>query len=142
MIVKKDKKASVSLAKNQIHITTTKSVNESDNNKRLLERWYEERTKIILAEQLKKVFKNFDYKQMPDLIIRKMEKRWGSYLKNGKIILNPELIKASKDCIDYVIIHELCHVKYKKHDKHFFKMMDSKIPNWGKIKEKLELRFI
>ncbi|HAT74923.1 MAG TPA: metal-dependent hydrolase, partial [Candidatus Moranbacteria bacterium] len=50
------------------------------------------------------------------------------------------LIHASKDCIDYVITHELCHVKYKNHDKRFYKLMNFKYPKWEKIKEKLEMR--
>jgi hypothetical protein len=79
---------------------------------------------------------------MPKLAIRKMPKRWGSYLSNKKIILNPLLIKASKDCIDYVIVHELCHIKYRKHNKYFFKLQESIIPDWKKTKEKLELRFL
>ncbi|PIZ74797.1 hypothetical protein COY07_00140 [Candidatus Peregrinibacteria bacterium CG_4_10_14_0_2_um_filter_43_11] len=142
IIIKKTEKNSVTLAKNQIHIFTTKAVNNSQKNKRLLEKWYEERTSLIFKKQLKETIKKFNYDFLPKLIIRKMNKRWGSYLQNKKIILNPELIKASKDCIDYVITHELCHISHKKHDQNFFKMMDSKIPNWERVKEKLELRFI
>jgi len=142
LVVKKAKKNSISLAKNQIHIFTIKPINNKQNNKRLLEKWYEERTSYIFKNQLKETAKKFHYDFIPNLIIRKMNKRWGSYLQSKKIILNPELIKASKDCIDYVITHELCHMTYKKHDKKFFKLMDSKIPHWEKLKEKLELRFI
>jgi len=39
-----------------------------------------------------------------------MEKGWGGCTKEGKVYLNPELIAAPKPCIDYVIIHELCHL--------------------------------
>ncbi|MBU1626620.1 M48 family metallopeptidase [bacterium] len=142
LIVAKAKEASVSLTKGQIHIFTPKPVNDGRFNKKLLEKWYEERTLSIFKKQLKETAKRFNYDCTPQLIIRKMNKRWGSYLQSKKIILNPELIKASKDCIDYVITHELCHIMHKKHDKNFFKMMDSKIPHWEKVKEKLELRFI
>lgn len=71
-----------------------------------------------------------------------MSKRWGSFLNNKKIILNPKLIQASKECIDYVITHELCHMKYRNHDTKFYKALKNKISNWGEIKEKLELRFL
>jgi len=142
LIVKNAKEANVLLTKNQIHIFTTKPVSDSRYNKALLEKWYEERISMVFKKQLKETIKKFNYDFTPQLIIRKMNKRWGSYLQSKKIILNPELIKASKDCIDYVITHELCHITHKKHDKNFFKMMDSKIPNWEKVKEKLELRFV
>ena len=84
----------------------------------------------------------FDYDFVPKLMIRKMSKRWGSCLSSKKIALNPFLIRASKDCIDYIIIHELCHIRYKNHDKNFFKFQESIIPNWKEVKEKLELRFL
>jgi predicted metal-dependent hydrolase len=86
--------------------------------------------------------KKFNYDFTPDLVIRKMQKRWGSYLSNKKIILNPLLIRASKDCIDYVIVHELCHMKHKNHNENFFKLQESIIFNWREVKEKLELRFL
>lgn len=142
LIVISAKEANVSLKKGQIHIFTTKLIGDSHHNKRLLEKWYQERTSVIFKKQLKEAAKKFNYEQLPKLDIRKMNKRWGSYLQSKKIILNPELIKASKDCIDYVITHELCHISHKKHDKKFTKLMESKIPHWEKVKEKLELRFV
>lgn len=67
-----------------------------------------------------------------------MKRRWGSFLSQDKVILNPKLIHASKDCIDYVIVHELCHLKYKDHNKKFWHLLDEKYPEWKKVKEKLE----
>ena len=67
-----------------------------------------------------------------------MKKRWGSFLNQDKIFLNPKLIHSSKDCIDYVITHELCHMKYKSHDSRFHKFLNEQYPKWEKVKEKLE----
>ena len=75
---------------------------------------------------------------MPILAIREMQKRWGSFLDNGKVVLNPKLIHTPKDCIDYVIVHELCHVKYKNHNQNFYKFLKKKYPKWEKVKDKLE----
>ena len=69
-----------------------------------------------------------------------MNKRWGSFLTKKQIILNPRLIQASTDCIDYVITHELCHMKHKKHNSQYYSFLSSKYPNWQNIKEKLELK--
>ena len=142
LIVIKSNKDNVLVSKGKIHVFTTKPVNDRHANKKLLEKWYKDKTTTIFEKQFKQTFKNFNYDFTPQLIIRKMNKRWGSYLSGKKIILNPLLIKASKDCIDYVITHELCHMTHKKHDKNFLKLMESKIPHWEKVKEKLELRFI
>ena len=68
-----------------------------------------------------------------------MPKRWGSFVKGDRVVLNPLLIHAPKEAIDYVMTHELCHMKYKNHDAKFYKLLGEKFPNWKKTKEKLEL---
>ncbi|HAD80758.1 MAG TPA: hypothetical protein DCF99_17295 [Flavobacteriaceae bacterium] len=67
-----------------------------------------------------------------------LKKRWGSCATNGNILLNTELIKASKICIEYVIIHELCHLIHPNHSKDFYELLTELLPNWQKIKHKLE----
>ena len=67
-----------------------------------------------------------------------MPKRWGSCTPMGKIILNPELIKAPKACIEYVIVHELCHLIYRDHNQKFFDLQTKEMPDWEKWKMKLE----
>lgn len=74
----------------------------------------------------------------PDFEIRRMKNRWGSCTPNGKIILNPELIKAPVTCIEYVIIHELCHLIYPNHSKEFYHLLSELCPTWQKLKIKLE----
>lgn len=64
------------------------------------------------------------------------------YEKRQKIILNPLLIRAPKEAIDYVITHEFCHMKYKNHDSKFYELMELKFPGWHKTKEKLEQTII
>jgi hypothetical protein len=73
------------------------------------------------------------------LEINKMKFRWGSCSTSGRILLNPELIKAPKACIEYVIIHELCHLVHRDHTKAFFNLQTREMPDWEKWKEKLEL---
>jgi len=68
-----------------------------------------------------------------------MKFRWGSCSTSGRILLNPELIKAPKACIEYVIIHELCHLVHRDHTKAFFNLQTREMPDWEKWKEKLEL---
>ncbi|MBC7383778.1 MAG: M48 family metallopeptidase [Bacteroidia bacterium] len=72
------------------------------------------------------------------LSIRSMPTRWGSCTTIGKIILNPELIKAPKGCIEYVIIHELCHLIHRNHTQKFIDLQSKEMPGWEKWKMKLE----
>lgn len=142
LMVRKAKEDKVSLKHGRLLLFTSKSVSDKNNNKKILQNWYMERTEKIFLDEYKKVLKFFDYDFEPQLATREMNKRWGSFLNNKKIILNPRLIQAPKECIDYVITHELCHMKHKNHDTKFYNALKSKIPNWEEVKEKLELRFL
>ncbi|MCW1883097.1 M48 family metallopeptidase [Luteolibacter flavescens] len=74
----------------------------------------------------------------PRLQLRQMPKRWGSASADGRIALNPELIHTPGPCIDYVIVHEICHLKHPAHDKAFFRQLSVLLPNWRTLKVRLE----
>ncbi len=138
LIVKQGKEDNVSLTKGQLIVRTTKEVTNGRYNKKLIDKWFENKTDIIFQDRFTEMFKRFDYKNTPILSIREMRKRWGSFLNKDKIFLNPKLIHTPKECIDYVIVHELCHFKYKDHHTKFWQLLDEKYPKWGRVKEKLE----
>lgn len=106
----------------------------------ILNSWYRERAVIHFKEMLDKTFPLFSKFKIskPELQIRLMEKRWGSCTPSGKVILNPELIKAPKGSIEYVVIHELCHLIHHNHTKTFYDLQESLMPDWKIWKEKLE----
>ncbi|MCC5788391.1 MAG: M48 family metallopeptidase [Opitutales bacterium] len=76
--------------------------------------------------------------EAPSMRLHAMTKRWGSYTPSGNILLNPELVKAPTECIDYVILHELCHVKHPAHNKDFYKLLNRTVPDWLRLKYRLE----
>ncbi|MEO2071318.1 MAG: SprT family zinc-dependent metalloprotease [Zunongwangia sp.] len=108
--------------------------------KALMEKWYLEKAKIWFGKLAEPLIKRFEkYKVKPSKIeIRKMNYRWGSCSPKGRILLNPELIKAPKACIEYVIVHELCHLVHQDHTKAFFDLQQREFPEWKKWKDKLE----
>lgn len=120
-------------------IIKTKKSNPEYLEKKLNE-WYKEKATLHFDEILNSSLLKFNkYKLGKPLVdIRLMQKRWGSCTKSGKIILNTELIKAPKGSIEYVVIHELCHLIHYNHNKAFYDLQNSLSPNWGKWKEKLE----
>jgi predicted metal-dependent hydrolase len=107
----------------------------------VIEEWYNIRAKLIIGKIYGEMIKEFHSKKLiPRAFqIRKMKKRWGSCTPGKKIILNSELIKAPKNCIKYVIIHELCHLKYPNHSNKFYQLQSYFLPNWEFWKNKLEL---
>ena len=120
-------------------IMKTKKINPEYLEKKLNE-WYKEKAIFHFEELLNSSLEKFNkYKiEKPVLDIRLMQKRWGSCTKSGKIILNTELIKAPKGSIEYVVIHELCHLIHHNHNKEFYNLQNKLSPNWEKWKEKLE----
>ncbi len=76
--------------------------------------------------------------KMNSLMIRKLDKRWGSCTAKGNIVVNADLIKAPINCIDYVLIHELCHLKHHDHSNKFWTLLNKYCPDWTVLKNKLE----
>jgi predicted metal-dependent hydrolase len=112
-----------------------------ERTKTLLEEWYRHHAKHIFQERLTVCHQRVHREGMalPNLQIRKMTSRWGSYSAKGQITLNLALIKAPKDCIDYVIIHELCHCKVKHHGPKFWKLLHKLMPDFEERRKKLKL---
>lgn len=108
--------------------------------KQLVNEWYLKNARTKFKSVAKSLIDNFKkYKVEPtSIVLREMPTRWGSCTPKGKIILNPELIKAPKGCIEYVIIHELCHLVYHDHTQKFVDLQTKEMPHWEKWKMKLE----
>lgn len=129
--------------KNEIKIQRGKlyiSYKPKSNPKTVLDQWYKEKATIYfdkIVEESVLLFSKYNI-QKPAVQIKKMQKRWGSCSVTGNIILNLELIKASKGSIEYVVIHELCHLIHHNHTKTFYDLQESIMPDWKKWKEKLE----
>ncbi|WP_245949215.1 M48 family metallopeptidase [Echinicola strongylocentroti] len=106
----------------------------------LVTSWYLDHARSLFPKIAKPLIEKFKkYKVEPSsLVFRDMPTRWGSCTTKGKIILNPELIKAPKGCIEYVIVHELCHLVYHDHTQKFFDLQTKELPDWDKWKMKLE----
>lgn len=56
--------------------------------------------------------------------------RWGSLTKDGVIHLNVNLMKAPQSVIDYIILHELCHLRIREHSHHYWDLVHRFMPNY------------
>lgn len=114
--------------------------NDKSKAGELLKQWYRLKAKekfATIAQPLVERFKKH-HKEPTGLFIQDMPTRWGSCTTKGKIILNPELIKAPRHCIEYVIIHELCHLVHHDHTQKFIDLQTREMRDWEKWKNKLE----
>jgi predicted metal-dependent hydrolase len=112
---------------------------DTEQVKQLLTDWYRRQAQRVFAERLDTCFARVRFLDLayPELTIRQMEKRWGSCTPEGKITLNLKLIQVPKEYIDYVIIHELCHLKEHNHGTRFYDLLDRVSPNWRELRQQL-----
>ncbi|WP_224744113.1 M48 family metallopeptidase [Pontibacter aquaedesilientis] len=120
-----------------IEVTCT----EKGRAEELLKKWYLEHARVRFKQYAAPWIERFKlYNVEPSsIVLREMPTRWGSCTPKGKIILNPELIKAPKGCIEYVIVHELCHLVHHDHTQKFFDLQEKEMPGWEKWKMRLEV---
>ncbi len=136
------KKNHVKLEENNIYIYSRYSTNE-EYNKKLLYNWYREGAKIEFERVFQECFEKFTkYNfEKPTLSIRKMKRRWGSYTPyKNHVMLNLELIKEDRELIEYVIIHELCHIRHQNHRKEFYEFLSEILPLWKDREKRLKER--
>ena len=69
------------------------------------------------------------------ITIKQIKYAWGSCSSKKNITLNLELIKYSQEAIRYVILHELCHIKYMNHSKDFWNLVEKYMPNYKQVKK-------
>lgn len=132
----KGRKNVVHRKRNTIEVT----VKGKSTTKSVLEAWYRRQAREKFANIAEPLVEKFSkHKVKPSgIYLQSMRMRWGSCTPKGRIILNPELVKAPKRCIEYVVIHELCHLVHHGHTRKFFELQKRMMPEWERWKGKLE----
>jgi predicted metal-dependent hydrolase len=102
-------------------------------------RWYRERARIAFERRLDLCIARLPSlsEPAPTVRLRIMRRRWGSCTTEGVILLNPDLVKAPPPCIDYVIVHELCHRTVGSHSARFYRLLARHMPDWQERRRQL-----
>ncbi|KXJ47345.1 MULTISPECIES: SprT family zinc-dependent metalloprotease [Gammaproteobacteria] len=105
----------------------------------LLAEWYKARAKETFSKRLDALLEQTLWVPgRPPIRVLTMKTQWGSCSPNGRLTLNPHLVKAPRECIDYVILHELCHIAEHNHSERFYRLMAQVMPTWEATKERLD----
>ena len=106
-----------------------------------MDAWYMRRARTVLAERLDACWTSFpgDGLPKPTLRVKRMRSRWGSMSPAGAMSLRLDLVRAPVECIDYVIVHELCHLLHRGHGREFWAMVGTLVPDWKDRRKRLEL---
>lgn len=129
--VLKGEKAPAKLRGRYLHVTVpTKS--DTKKIKAALDAWYRARAENIFRRYLTSCMEIAGRHgvEEPLITIRSMRTRWGSCTAAGRVTLNIKLIQAPVHCIEYVIMHELCHLVHHNHSKHFYQLLTRCMPDW------------
>ena len=105
-----------------------------------IDNWYKKQAKEIFSYLYDECFKNFGFrKYKPELKIRKMTSKWGVNNITGRTItLNLELIKYNPKYLEYVIYHELSHLKHHDHSSKFWEEVEKYVPNYKQIRNEMK----
>lgn len=128
--------------KGKFFLLYSKNKKDSDHNKQLLTEWYRQHGSQHFKRVLSRCYRKLRKYgvERPSFEIRPMKKRWGSSdPKKGIIRFNINLIKAPIHCIEYVVMHELVHLKYPYHDKEFYNLLSLVMSDWEERKIRLEM---
>ncbi|OEF93143.1 M48 family metallopeptidase [Vibrio splendidus] len=131
---------SVKMNRGKLSVTLTRFNDDKTAMVRALVRnWYKVRAERVFHERLAKLLPQATWVEgIPSFRVLPMAKQWGSCSAKGNLMLNPHLIKAPKECIDYVILHELCHIAEHNHSERFWRLLTSVMPHWKEVKSKLD----
>jgi len=72
-----------------------------------------------------------------NVVVRPLKTRWGSCTSKGKITINSSLINLDEKILEYVVVHELCHLRHHNHGKEFHKLLGELIPDYKAIRREL-----
>lgn len=108
----------------------------------LIHAWYREKARELFSERLIECHRRMQPEgiPLPPVVIRPMKSRWGSYsYRTRRINLNLNLIKLPQACLDYVICHELCHIKVRHHGPGFWHLVGRYCPDYAEQRRQLKM---
>ena len=127
----------VKLLRGRLEVNTSES--DLESIKFLLNKWYRFRANIMFEVRLQHILEQALWVETkPDIRLMTMRTQWGNCSPSGVLTLNPHLIKAPIICIDYVILHELCHLVEHNHSARFYQLLCQVMPDWEERKEMLD----
>lgn len=106
----------------------------------LMERWLLEHARETFVRRMEVLAARASQLRLtesPPIVVRKLRTRWGSCSAAGRILLNVEAVRLPLPCIDYILLHELCHLREPNHGTKFWRLLDACMPEWERWRERL-----
>ncbi|MDS0526195.1 M48 family metallopeptidase [Clostridium sp. SHJSY1] len=129
------KNAGLKLYKGKFYITTRSKDNETIE--KAMKEWYRKKTKEKIEERIKYYERYFNIKPT-SIKVKEQQKRWGSCTIKNELFFNWRCVMAKANVLDYIIVHEMCHLYHKNHSKEFWELLNSVMPDFESRKEWLK----
>lgn len=126
------KKAEVSICNEFIHVKTPKT--EIEIIKKIMIEWY----KIECDKKIRERIEVYGQKlgEMPRIIkVKEQKRRWGTCTSRRDVLFNWKCIMAPIDVIDYIVVHELCHLVHMNHSANFWSLVKLNFPHYEEKKQ-------
>ncbi len=142
-LIEKDERedVSVSLKKGKFLVKIPEGLDDKKRRKIVREallEWYYEHAENKLKERVKR-YKDQVGVEPSAVKVKQQQKRWGSCTKNKELLYNWRIVMAPMSIVDYVVVHELCHLKEDNHTDRFWRILKSVIPDYEDRKEWLRV---
>lgn len=126
------------LLRGKTHIEMrVRSETDADQRERLLQVWYREQLKALVSPLLER-WQEVIGVRAAAFGVRRMKTKWGSCnVAARRIWLNLELAKKPVRCVEYILVHELVHLRVRRHDDQFTLLMDRYLPGWRARRDEL-----
>lgn len=114
---------------------------DQDAVRRLMERWYLDHARTTFQRRLEGLLREtpvLRLREPPPLLVRWLKKRWGSCSPEGRILMNVEAVKLPIGGIDYLLMHELCHLRVPNHGPDFWRLLGRCMPDWERWRKRVE----
>ena len=127
----------VKLLQGRLLVTVPGSKNQAHITRNALIRWYKHHAELRLRDKVNRYAEIVGI-EIPPTGIRSFKSRWGSCSAKGYIDFNWKIIMAPHPIVDYVVVHELCHLKQYDHSPKFWKLVERVIPDYSDCKQWLK----
>ena len=135
-VVETESKPSISI-KHQTLLMQVRPAMDTKQKEMILHEWYRDQLKALVPKFIAKWEGKMGV-QVAEFGIRKMKTKWGTCSQEaGRIWINLELAKKPRECLEYIVVHEMVHLLERNHNSRFVAYMDAFLPNWRHLKDLL-----
>jgi predicted metal-dependent hydrolase len=133
-VVEHDTAPRLELKHNKLVLTVRHGTGE-DKRRAIVDEWYRAQLKNAVQPLIAKWEWVIGVK-VQRYFVQNMKTKWGSCNTESRSIrLNTELAKKPRECLEYIVVHEMVHLRTRRHDDHFMRLLDGYLPSWRHVRQ-------